>query len=149
MKKLVLILISCQLWSLWLIPAVQAQTEPFYKGKTLRIVIGFPPGGIVDLWARFIAQYMGRYIPGTPDLIVQNMPGGGSMIGPPNVPAERLKLLREAYAKTLSDPDFLADAKKREWDVERISGEELEAMAKKAVSQPADTVERLKKIMGK
>ena len=80
MKKLVLILISCQLWSLWLIPAVQSQTEPFYKGKTLRIVIGFPPGGIVDLWARFIAQYMGRYLPGTPDLIVQNMPGGGSMI---------------------------------------------------------------------
>lgn len=345
MKKLVLILISYQLWSLWLIPAVQAQTEPFYKGKTLRIVIGFPPGGIVDLWARFIAQYMGRYISGTPDLIVQNMPGGGSMIaanqlyniakpdgltlgmistalyfdqlagrkevqfdwakfswigspvrnyevlsvrsdtpfksiedvrkaaqpprcgatgtgttghyfpkfleealgakfhivlgypgtkdvevalergevhcyavtkeifarepgrtwikkgflrvlvqggskrdeslpdvptiyelmernktadeikrlaivllspgasgrpmiGPPNVPGERLKLLRDAYMKTLSDPDFLADAKKRDWDVERISGEELEAMAKKAVTQPADTVERLKKILG-
>jgi tripartite-type tricarboxylate transporter receptor subunit TctC len=345
MKKLILILISYQLWSVWLIPAVQSQTEPFYKGKTLRIVIGFPPGGIVDLWARFIAQYMGRYIQGTPDLIVQNMPGGGSMIaanhlynivkpdgltlgmistalyfdqlagrkevqfdwakfgwigspvrnyevlsvrsdtpfksledvrkaaqpprcgatgtgttghyfpkfveealgakfhivlgypgtkdvevalergevhcyavtkeifarepgrtwikkgflrvlvqggskrdeslpdvptiyelmernktadeikrlaivllspgasgrpmiGPPNVPAERLKLLREAYAKTLSDPDFLADAKKRDWDVERISGEELEAMAKKAVTQPADTVDRLKKILG-
>lgn len=80
MQKLAFILIAYQVWSSCFIPAVQAQTDPFYKGKLIRIVVGFPPGGIVDLWARFIAQYMGRHIPGTPDLIVQNMPGAGSMI---------------------------------------------------------------------
>jgi tripartite-type tricarboxylate transporter receptor subunit TctC len=345
MQKLAFILIAYQVWSSCFIPAVQAQTDPFYKGKLIRIVVGFPPGGIIDLWARFIAQYMGRHIPGTPDLIVQNMPGAGSMIaanhlynvakpdgltlgmistaiyfdqlagrkevqfdwakftwigspvrnyevlsvrsdtpfksledvrkaaqpprcgatgtgttghyfpkfveealgikfhivlgypgtrdvevamergevhcyavtkevfarepgrtwlkngfvrvlvqggsrrdssmpevptiyelmekyktpdeikrlaivllspgasgrpmiGTPNLPAERITLLRDAYQKTLSNPDFLGDAKKRDWEVERITGEELEAIAKKAMIQPPDTIDRLKKIMG-
>jgi tripartite-type tricarboxylate transporter receptor subunit TctC len=47
----------------------------------------------------------------------------------------------------LSDPDFLADAKKRDWDIEYISGQDLEAMAKKAVVQPPEVVERLKRIL--
>jgi hypothetical protein len=51
------------------------------------------------------------------------------------------------YAKMIADPEFLADAKKREWDVEYISGEDLEAMAKKAVKQSPDTIARLKKIL--
>jgi tripartite-type tricarboxylate transporter receptor subunit TctC len=323
-----------------------AQSESFFKGKTIKIVVGFTAGGIVDLWARLFTQYWGKYIAGNPDLIVQNVPGGGSMvaanqlyniakpdgltlgmvstglyfdqliglkevqfdwakfgwigspvrnfevltmrsdapyrtiediqkasqpprcgttgtgatghyfpkfleealgakfhlvlgypgnrdvevaiergevhcyaitkeaflrepgrtwlkkgfvralvqggqkrdslfsdvptvyelmdkhktpdaikrfatvllspgdfgrplIAPPNMPAERLKLLRDAYAKMVSDPEFLADAKKRDWDVEYISGQELETMAKKSISQPPETVERLKAILGK
>ena len=322
-----------------------AQSDPFYKGKQIKIVVGFTAGGIVDLWARLFTQYMGKYIPGNPDLIVQNVPGGGSMIAanqlyniakpdgltlamvstglyfdqltgvkevqfdwskfgwigspvrnyevltmrsdtpygsiediqkaaqpprcgttgtgatghyfpkfleqalgakfhivlgypgnrdvevaiergevqcyaitkeaflrepgrswlkkgfvralvqggqkrdtlfpevptvyelmdkhkapdsikrfagvllspgaigrpliaPPNMPADRLKVLREAYAKMVNDPEFLADAKKRDWDVEYISGQELEGLAKKAVTQPPDAVENLKKILG-
>lgn len=57
-----------------------AQGEPFYKGKTIRIVVGFSPGGTFDLWARSIANHMPKYIPGNPSFVVQNMPGGGSMI---------------------------------------------------------------------
>jgi tripartite-type tricarboxylate transporter receptor subunit TctC len=72
---------------------------------------------------------------------------GRPLIGPPNMPADRLKLLRDAYAKMVNDPEFLADAKKRDWDVEHISGQELEATARKAVAQPPDTVENLKKIL--
>ena len=72
---------------------------------------------------------------------------GRPMIAPPNLPAERLKPLRDAYARMLSDPDFLADAKKRDWDIEYISGQDLEAMAKKAVVQPPEVVERLKRIL--
>jgi tripartite-type tricarboxylate transporter receptor subunit TctC len=58
---------------------VQAQV-PFYQGKSIRIVVGFAPGGAVDVWARVVARYWPKYIPGNPDIIVQNMPGGGSMI---------------------------------------------------------------------
>jgi tripartite-type tricarboxylate transporter receptor subunit TctC len=72
---------------------------------------------------------------------------GRPLITPPNMPAERLKLLRDGYAKMIADPEFLADAKKREWDVEYISGEDLESMAKKAVNQTPDTIARLKKIL--
>jgi putative tricarboxylic transport membrane protein len=57
-----------------------AQTEPFFKGKQIKIVVGFTAGGINDLWARLYTQYLGKYIPGNPDLLVQNVPGGGSMI---------------------------------------------------------------------
>jgi tripartite-type tricarboxylate transporter receptor subunit TctC len=66
---------------------------------------------------------------------------------PPNLPPEGLKTLRDGYAKMIADPDFLADAKKREWDVEYISGEDLESMAKKAVIQSPDTIARVKKIL--
>jgi tripartite-type tricarboxylate transporter receptor subunit TctC len=65
--------------SLWFSPSLQAQAEHFFKGKTLRIVVGFSPGGTFDLWARLIAQHMGKHIPGNPSLVVQNMPGAGSM----------------------------------------------------------------------
>src|SRR4029450_6672959 len=69
---------------------------------------------------------------------------GRPMVTPPNMPVDRLKILREGFAKMIADPDFLAEAKKREWDVEFISGEELESIAKKAVLQSPDTVTRLK-----
>lgn len=52
----------------------------FYKGKTVRVVVGFTPGGFYDRWSRLLARYMGRHIPGNPDFIVQNMPGAGSRI---------------------------------------------------------------------
>lgn len=47
-----------------------AQTEPSYKGKHIKIVVGFTAGGIIDLCARLYTQYMGKYIPGNPDLLV-------------------------------------------------------------------------------
>jgi len=59
--------------------AGQAQT-PFYQGKTVRILVGFSPGGAYDLWARLIATHMGKYIAGNPTFVVQNMTGGGSMV---------------------------------------------------------------------
>jgi tripartite-type tricarboxylate transporter receptor subunit TctC len=58
---------------------LQAQAD-FYKGKTIRVIIGYSAGGTNDLWARAVARFWGKYIPGNPELIVQNMPGAGTMI---------------------------------------------------------------------
>ena len=58
---------------------VCAQAD-FYKGKTIKVVIGYSPGGTNDLWARAVARFWSKYIPGNPDVIVQNMPGAGTMI---------------------------------------------------------------------
>jgi tripartite-type tricarboxylate transporter receptor subunit TctC len=58
---------------------LQAQTS-FFEGKTVRILVGFSPGGSYDLWARLIAHHMSKHIPGNPAFVVQNMTGGGSMI---------------------------------------------------------------------
>jgi tripartite-type tricarboxylate transporter receptor subunit TctC len=59
-------------------PWVPATAQDFYKGKTLSIVVGFSPGGGFDANARLLARYVGRYIPGSPDVIVNNMPGAAS-----------------------------------------------------------------------
>ena len=57
---------------------VHAQ-EPPYKGKTIRILVGFPSGGGSDAEGRVVARHLGKYIPGNPTLIVQNMPGAGGL----------------------------------------------------------------------
>jgi tripartite-type tricarboxylate transporter receptor subunit TctC len=54
--------------------------EPFYKGATIRIVVGASPGGGFDTYSRVIARHLGKHIPGNPSVIVQNMPGAGTLI---------------------------------------------------------------------
>jgi tripartite-type tricarboxylate transporter receptor subunit TctC len=52
----------------------------FYQGKTIRIVVGSSTGGGYDLWARVLARYYGKYLPGNPTILVQNMPGAASIV---------------------------------------------------------------------
>jgi tripartite-type tricarboxylate transporter receptor subunit TctC len=73
---------------------------------------------------------------------------GRPISAPPRLPAERTKLLREAYAKAMKDTELLADAEKRGWDVNPLSGQELEALAKDVVTQPREVIERMKWVMG-
>jgi tripartite-type tricarboxylate transporter receptor subunit TctC len=54
--------------------------EPFYQGKTIRLIVGLAPGGGYDLYSRTIARQMGKHIPGNPTVVVENMDGAGSMI---------------------------------------------------------------------
>jgi len=54
--------------------------EPFFKGKTIRIVVGFSAGGGYDIYARAIARHMSQHIPGNPTIVVENMAGAASMI---------------------------------------------------------------------
>ena len=71
------------LWLAWLIVAahveyLDAQDLP-YKGKTVRVIVGFPSGGGADAEGRVLARHLGKFIPGNPTLIVQNMPGAGGL----------------------------------------------------------------------
>jgi tripartite-type tricarboxylate transporter receptor subunit TctC len=75
MKTLGWLILCASLW----ISSAFAQT-PFYQGKTIRVIIGTPPGNLYDLWARLIAEHMGKHIPGNPNFIVQNMPGAGHVV---------------------------------------------------------------------
>ncbi|MDP2602987.1 MAG: tripartite tricarboxylate transporter substrate-binding protein [Deltaproteobacteria bacterium] len=72
---------------------------------------------------------------------------GRPFIVPPGVSAERLKILRDAFRKTMADPAFLADVKARKLEVDPDFGEDLETIAREAVSQPRDIVERMKKLL--
>jgi tripartite-type tricarboxylate transporter receptor subunit TctC len=55
--------------------------EQFYKGRTIRVVVGSSAGGGTDIMARLLSRYMGKYIPGSPSIVVQNQPGAGGIVG--------------------------------------------------------------------
>jgi tripartite-type tricarboxylate transporter receptor subunit TctC len=59
---------------------------------------------------------------------------------------ERTKILRDAFAKTMNDPELLTEVKKREWEANGLPAEELEALAKEVVAQPPEVIERMKKL---
>lgn len=75
------------------VPEPEAQA-PFYQGKTITIARGGPAGTVNDAYARVLAQFMPKYIPGNPNIIVQSIPGAGSMIA-------------ANYVYTLAKPDGL------------------------------------------
>ncbi|MEA2949174.1 MAG: hypothetical protein QOI40_4504 [Alphaproteobacteria bacterium] len=51
----------------------------FYRGRQIDLIVGATPGGGYDIYARLLARHFGRFIPGTPDVVVRNMPGAGSL----------------------------------------------------------------------
>src|SRR5204863_18809 len=53
----------------------------FYKGKRINLIVSYGPGGGYDVYARVLAHHMSKYIPGNPSIVVQNMPGAGSLRG--------------------------------------------------------------------
>lgn len=75
---------------LWLLLMVSVAITPwargqeaksFYDGKTIQFLVSSGPGATTDISARLVARYLGKHIPGNPSIIVQNMPGGGGLVG--------------------------------------------------------------------
>ena len=67
----------------------------------------------------------------------------------PGTPADRVKILREAYAKAIADPELLAEAARQGWEVDPTKGEELQALSKEVMAQPRDIIERMKWVLGR
>lgn len=62
--------------------ASQVQADPianFYRGKQITLIVGYGPGGGYDVYARLVGRHLGRHLPGNPTVVVQNMPGAGSL----------------------------------------------------------------------
>jgi tripartite-type tricarboxylate transporter receptor subunit TctC len=74
--------------------------------------------------------------------------GSWPIVSTPGVPAERVKILREAYSRTLKEPELLEEAKKRGWEVRPVSGEDLETLAREVITQPPEVIDWLKKLLG-
>jgi tripartite-type tricarboxylate transporter receptor subunit TctC len=72
---------------------------------------------------------------------------GRPWTAPPATPPDRVKILRDAWTKTLKDPDLVAEATKRRWPVEPVGGEQLATLAKEVVAQPPEVIQRLKKLL--
>jgi tripartite-type tricarboxylate transporter receptor subunit TctC len=109
-----------------ILPAISPQksgADDFYKGKTIRFVVGFAPGGGYDLSARTVGRHMGKHIPGNPTIVVENMTGAGSLIAA-NYTANSAKpdglfvgIWNSAYVlrQALGDKAVRLDARKLGW----------------------------------
>jgi len=74
--------------------------------------------------------------------------GSWPIVAPPGVPAERVKVLRDAFVKAASDPALIAEANKKQLEVEPIRGDDLTVLAKEVMAQPPEVVARLKELLG-
>jgi tripartite-type tricarboxylate transporter receptor subunit TctC len=101
---------------------IGAQEQPFYQGKSIKIVVGFTSGGFYDRWSRLLARYVPKYIPGNPEMIVQNMPGAGGMIAANHVygvaKPDGLTLGMVSYGMYL---DQLVGRKEVQYDVRKFN----------------------------
>lgn len=73
---------------------------------------------------------------------------GRPIVFPPGVPADRVKIIRDAFNKTINDPALLAEAEKRKLDIDPATGEELDSLAKEVMTATPDIVERVRKLIG-
>lgn len=130
------------------IPA--AAVDPFYKGKTISIMVGYGPGGVYDQYGRLVAQYLGRHISGNPSVIARNVVGAGSVtlantlynVGPNDGTAIGLVGFALPVEQVLGSTGYRFQASKFNW-IGRIS-----ASAGAIVSWhtlPVKTIEDVKK----
>jgi tripartite-type tricarboxylate transporter receptor subunit TctC len=75
--------------------------------------------------------------------------GSRPIVSTPGLPAERVKILRDAWTKMFRDPEFNDELKKRGWEAGPVAGEELESLAKEIVNQPPDVIAALKRLLSK
>ena len=61
-------------------PQLLNAADATFEGKTIKIIVGFTSGGFYDRWSRLLARYVPKYLPGNPEMVVQNMPGAGGLI---------------------------------------------------------------------
>jgi hypothetical protein len=72
---------------------------------------------------------------------------GHPMMAPPARLPDRVKLLRQAYAKAVKDPELLAEAQKAQWKLDPVTGEDLQELARRVVEQPPAVIEQIKRIL--
>jgi tripartite-type tricarboxylate transporter receptor subunit TctC len=83
MRKLLMICAALALAAVTLVWSAPSKADPvadFYRGKTLRMLIGYGPGGGYDIYGRLVAEFLPRHLPGNPTIVAQNMPGAGSFV---------------------------------------------------------------------
>jgi tripartite-type tricarboxylate transporter receptor subunit TctC len=103
-------------------PDAKAQEQSAYQGQSIKIIVGFTSGGFYDRWSRLLARYVPKYIPGNPEMIVQNMPGAGGLIAANHIytvaKPDGLTLAMLAYGAYL---DQLVGRKEVQYDVRKFN----------------------------
>ena len=133
--------------------------DTFFKGKTVRIIVPFVAGGGYDIYSHIMGRHMGKYVPGNPVFVVENMTGAGGLIGinhvykvakpdgTPGTPKDRVELLRKAFMDTMKDPDFAAELKKAKLDLNPLDGATLERNVREIFALDSTLGAKLKEIL--
>lgn len=129
---------------------VAAEPEPFYQDKTIKVIVGFTSGGFYDRWSRLLARFVPKYLPGHPEMVVQNMPGAGGMIAANNIygvaKPDGLSVAMLSYGLYL---DQLVGRKEVQYDVRKLnwigSPEKSEVLMYMRSDAPFQTVDDIRK----
>ena len=100
---------------------------------------------IYELMNRYKTNEAGRSLA---KVILASGDFGRPIVAAPGIPADRLKMLRDTFKQTLSDPAFLAEAERRKLEIDPTWFDEMESLAKDVMSTPPDVVARMKKLLG-
>jgi tripartite-type tricarboxylate transporter receptor subunit TctC len=131
-------------------PVLRAAEGPSYEGKTIKVIVGFTSGGFYDRWSRLLARYVPKYLPGNPEMIVQNMPGAGGMIAANHIYSvakpDGLSVAMLSYGMYL---DQLVGRKEVQYDVRKFnwigSPEKSEVLMYMRSDAPFKTIEDIRK----
>jgi tripartite-type tricarboxylate transporter receptor subunit TctC len=127
----------------------RAEKDSFYEGKTIKIIVGFTSGGFYDRWSRLLGRFVPKYLPGHPEMIVQNMPGAGGMIAANNIYSvakpDGLSVAMLSYGLYL---DQLVGRKEVQYDVRKLnwigSPEKSEVLMYMRSDAPFKTIEDIR-----
>jgi len=132
--------------------------EPFNTWRSKNLVRVLVQGGVKRdprlAETPLISELMDQYKASEADRRLVNVMMGSGQFGaapmsaPPGMAGEQVRILRTAYVKALTSPELIAEAKKQGFDTELIHGDDLEALAKEVINQPAEIVAAMKKVMG-
>jgi tripartite-type tricarboxylate transporter receptor subunit TctC len=150
MKIVRLFWFLCGVLLLTMAPRVHAQEESFYKGKSIKVIVGFTSGGFYDRWSRLLARYVPKYLPGNPEMVVQNMPGAGGMIAANHIytvaKPDGLNIAMLSYGLYL---DQLVGRKEVQYDVRKFnwigSPEKSEVLMYMRADAPFQTIQDIRK----
>jgi tripartite-type tricarboxylate transporter receptor subunit TctC len=123
MKNLRRIIVAVAVLITWIAISAGAQAaEPSFQGKTVRIIVGYSPGGGFDTFSRLLARHLSKHIPGRPSVIVINMPGAGSLVAANRVyamPGDGLTMVAFHFSMVIQaltgDPNTQFDPLKYKW----------------------------------
>jgi tripartite-type tricarboxylate transporter receptor subunit TctC len=131
--------------------AIKVGKKDWLRDKKIRIILQTAPERASDLKDAPSITELGS----TPedkqvfDLYASGSAIGRALMGPPDIPPERVKMLRDAFQATMKDPEFVAEAQKLEVDVEPLTGEALSDLVKKTLSLPDAVRQRAEAAFGR
>src|SRR5262249_29477359 len=132
----------------WSFGALKAAKPDWIRDKKVYIAVQFGAAKHPELPDVPLASALAQSARAALELILTQRVRGRPLAAPPQVPPARVAALRQAFAETLRDPEFLAEADRQALEIDLVTGETLQAMVERMFSSPRDVVEAARRAIG-